>query len=141
MCLVEPGAFREMHSFAQKSCDGNGRLEVISLAATEDTPSVHAAPAHDSLAGVPGRTRAVPEPSQQAMPAVSSPARLASSLHTLPCHPSYREHPGLLTPIGGQEGVSILADALAFRDESGLYICFSTRCHDPYVLGILMCQK
>ena len=36
MCLVEPGAFREMHSFVQKSCEGSGRLEVISLAATGD---------------------------------------------------------------------------------------------------------
>ena len=33
MCLVEPGAFREIHSFVQKSCEGSGRLEVISLAA------------------------------------------------------------------------------------------------------------
>ena len=87
MCLVEPGAFREMHSFVQKSCDGSGRLEVISLAATEDVPSVHAAPAHDSLPGVPGRPRAAPEPSQQASPAVSSPGRQASRLLKLPSQP------------------------------------------------------
>ena len=84
MCLVEPGAFREMHSFVQKSCDGSGRLEVISLAATEDVPSVHAAPAHDSLPGVPGGPRAAPEPSQQASPAVSSSARQALSSSASP---------------------------------------------------------
>ena len=95
MCLVEPGAFREMHSFVQKSCDGSGRLEVISLAATEDVPSVHAAPAHDSLPGVPGGPRAAVESSQQAMPAVSSPARQALLLFSLPCKPSYMEHAGL----------------------------------------------
>ena len=109
MCLVEPGAFREMHSFVQKSCDGSGRLEVISLAATEDAPSVHAVPAHDSLAGVPGRAQAMPEPSQQAVPAVSSPARQAASLQTLPCQPSYMERPDLPVPICRQEGISILA--------------------------------
>lgn len=55
MCLIEPGAFREMHSFVQKSCDGSGRLEVISLAAIED---VHAEHAQDSL---PSGPKAAPE--------------------------------------------------------------------------------
>lgn len=43
-CLVDPGAFRSLHTFVQGSCDGEGRMEVVSLAATEEAPSVqHAA--------------------------------------------------------------------------------------------------
>lgn len=36
-CLVEPGYFREIHSFVQHSSDGQGRLEVVSLAAIDET--------------------------------------------------------------------------------------------------------
>jgi hypothetical protein len=39
VCLVDPGAFRSMHAFTQNSCEGAGRLEVVSLAVTEDAPS------------------------------------------------------------------------------------------------------
>ncbi|EIE26602.1 Shwachman-Bodian-diamond syndrome, partial [Coccomyxa subellipsoidea C-169] len=35
-CLVDPGAFRSLHTFVQSSCDGEGRMEVVSLAATEE---------------------------------------------------------------------------------------------------------
>lgn len=38
-CLVEPGYFREVHSFVQQSSEGQGRLEVVSLAAIDDTDS------------------------------------------------------------------------------------------------------
>ena len=38
-CLVEPGHFREIHSFVQQSSEGQGRLEVVSLAAIDDTDS------------------------------------------------------------------------------------------------------
>ena len=113
MCLVEPGAFREMHSFVQKSCDGSGRLEVISLAATEDVPSVHAAPAHDSLPGVPGGPRAVLEPLQQASPAVSSPGRQASSLFKLLCQPYDVKHADVpMMTMMARWAPGILADAL-----------------------------
>ena len=38
-CLVEPGHFRQIHSFVQQSSEGQGRLEVVSLAAIDDTDS------------------------------------------------------------------------------------------------------
>lgn len=38
-CLVEPGHFRQIHSFVQQSSEGQGRLEVLSLAAIDDTDS------------------------------------------------------------------------------------------------------
>ena len=37
LCLVEPGHFRQIHSFVQQSSEGQGRLEVVSLAAIDDT--------------------------------------------------------------------------------------------------------
>ena len=36
-CLVEPGHFRQIHSWVQQSSEGQGRLEVLSLAAVDDT--------------------------------------------------------------------------------------------------------
>ena len=39
VCLVDPGAFRPLHAFLQSSCGGAGRLDVLSLAATEDVPA------------------------------------------------------------------------------------------------------
>ena len=39
VCLIDPGAFRTMHAFVQGSCDGMGRLDVVSLAATEEVPA------------------------------------------------------------------------------------------------------
>ena len=39
VCLIDPGAFRQMHAFVQSSCEGAGRLDVVSLAATEEVPS------------------------------------------------------------------------------------------------------
>ena len=36
-CLVEPGHFRPIHSWVQQSSEGQGRLEVVSLAAIDDT--------------------------------------------------------------------------------------------------------
>lgn len=36
-CLVEPGHFRQIHSWVQQSSEGQGRLEVVSLAAIDDT--------------------------------------------------------------------------------------------------------
>ena len=80
VCLIDPGAFREMHAFVQGSCDGMGRLDVVSLAATEEVPAM-AAQQHQqqqqqeqpgdaalgqpgrlkqSSAGVPGSERCVP---------------------------------------------------------------------------------
>ena len=38
-CLVEPGHFRQIHSFVQQSSEGQGRLEVVSLAAIDDSDS------------------------------------------------------------------------------------------------------
>lgn len=38
-CLVDPGAFRGLNTFVQSSCDGEGRMEVVSLAAIEDAPT------------------------------------------------------------------------------------------------------
>ena len=38
-CLVEPGHFRQIHSWLQHSSEGQGRLEVVSLAAIDDTDS------------------------------------------------------------------------------------------------------
>jgi hypothetical protein len=64
MCLIEPGAFREMHAFVQKSCDGAGRLEVISLAATEEVGH-----AHDSASGLPS----MPAAAAAAEPAAAAP--------------------------------------------------------------------
>ena len=39
VCLIDPGAFRTMHAFVQGSCDGTGRLDVVSLAAIEEAPA------------------------------------------------------------------------------------------------------
>ena len=36
VCLVEPGCFREVHSFIQAATGGSGRIDVVSLAATEE---------------------------------------------------------------------------------------------------------
>lgn len=36
VCLVEPGCFREVHSFTQTATGGGGRIDVVSLAATEE---------------------------------------------------------------------------------------------------------
>lgn len=70
-CLVDPGAFRGLHTFVQSSCDGKGRMEVVSLAATEE------APAHES---VPVVSRAE-DPSSTTV----NPARWDASLS---CHAS-----------------------------------------------------
>lgn len=36
VCLVEPGCFREVHSFIQTAKGGGGRIDVVALAATEE---------------------------------------------------------------------------------------------------------
>ena len=38
-CLVEPGHFRQIHSWVQQSSEGQGRVEVVALAAIDDTDS------------------------------------------------------------------------------------------------------
>jgi hypothetical protein len=36
VCLVEPGCFRRVHAFVQSVAGGLGRIEVLSLAATQE---------------------------------------------------------------------------------------------------------
>ena len=73
MCLIEPGAFREMHAFVQKSYDGAGRLEVISLAATEEVGH-----AHDGAGGLPSMPAAATEPA--AAPPVAGTCNNSSTI-------------------------------------------------------------
>ena len=65
VCLVEPGCFRQLHSFVQQVSEGQGRLEVLALAATDNSDTSHRfdtagaapAPGQQRQAAAPPNTR------------------------------------------------------------------------------------
>ena len=66
VCLIDPGAFRPMHAFLQSACGGAGRLDVLSLAATEDAPA--------GADSAQLQQQQQPQPPQQELPQPDPPA-------------------------------------------------------------------
>ncbi|BDA40780.1 Ribosome maturation protein SBDS [Coccomyxa sp. Obi] len=78
ICLVDPGAFRGLNTFVQSSCDGEGRMEVVSLAATEEAPTVGKREA-DVSSSIRSSSVATKPVGQEDAPATATPSRAVHS--------------------------------------------------------------
>lgn len=128
-CLVEPGHFRQIHSFVQQSSEGQGRLEVLSLAAIDDTDSSAAfdsgTPQHlqpptttatasnaaDATIADPAAARAISN-SGFVAPSSALPSRRAN-----PADTSGREEPSPGEVVYPRGSISGLPEAHASRKE------------------------
>lgn len=81
ICLAEPGCFRGLHGFVQGAAGGGGRLEVLSLAASEESDARPAEPDAAALAQRLQLNEAalVQPPDQQQHQQQSAPAAQHSS--------------------------------------------------------------
>ncbi|KAL3140164.1 54S ribosomal protein L2 mitochondrial [Trebouxia sp. C0009 RCD-2024] len=125
-CLVEPGHFRQIHSWVQQSSEGQGRLEVVSLAAIDDTDTSaafdSATPQHlqspTTSAAAPDGAAADPT----AAKAISNsgfvaPSQALPTRRNAPAQSSSREEANLGEVIYPRGSISGLPEAHASRKE------------------------
>ncbi|KAL3153920.1 54S ribosomal protein L2 mitochondrial [Trebouxia sp. C0010 RCD-2024] len=125
-CLVEPGHFRQIHSWVQQSSEGQGRLEVVSLAAIDDTDTSaafdSATPQHLQTSTTSAAALDGPASDATAAKAISNsgfvaPAQALPTRRNAPAESSSREEANLGEVIYPRGSISGLPEAHASRKE------------------------
>lgn len=125
-CLVEPGHFRQIHSWLQQSSEGQGRLEVVSLAAIDDTDSSaafdSATPQHLQPPTTTAAAPAVPAVDPTAAKAISNsgfvaPSHAFPTRRAAPAETSGREEASPGEVIYPRGSIADLPEAHASRKE------------------------